>query len=200
MGQATYLVYWTGAFKDMKVLAFADRDFAKKTLDKMPNDTAGEIVDKFIDLKALPGPTLVAIYNGLSDTPVKRFADKDAAARRVFDLLRAEAPNLEMPKTSKKAPEPKAAKAKAPTAEKAPRAFVYTWPDKRNGKTPRDGTKYAQLLGMVAKGTTQAKIAETFGWNRQAVYDGLWYLGKQCGFGIVTDADGTIHLETKEAA
>lgn len=204
----TYLIYWTGAFHDMKVLAFADREFAQKALDKTANDVCGEIATVPGDLAKATTSALIAIHNALAETPVKRFADRNAAHRRVFDLLKAKAPNLEVVVTerpkgakvpAKKMVEPKPVKVKAPkapAAEKAPRAFVYTWPDRRTGKTPRDGTKYAQLLGMVAKGTTQAKIAETFDWNRQAVYDGLWYLGKLCGFGIVTDADGTIHLET----
>lgn len=173
------------------------------------------------ELEDLTGPQAVALYNTLAAelspflpdqiVPVKRFADKGTATKRVWDLIvkyqdhvtrqaaaqRPIVPVEDKPqaltaedkkaiKEAKNIPAPKAAARKTAGINLAPRKKVYAC---------REGSKQATLVDLLSRSCgasmTELLAGLAFGakaWKEVTVKSGLnWDMNKIKGYGIRTE-------------
>lgn len=125
---------------------------------------------------------LAKLYNELAPgKPVKKFADRKAAVRRVLAALEERA-----------AAEP----AKAPARESRPSRRERAAEHKQHTPTgelrpPRPGSKRGRLLAaLMADGMTAERIASEFGWKPRDVADALRLLAAANGYVVYREEGG----------
>lgn len=158
------------------------------------------------DLEELTGPQAVALYNATvaeldsNLAPVKRFSDKQAAAKRLWanleDLREDRAKREEVRRILKEEGEKlraKSAPAKAPRRNTGinltPKATVYPC---------KEGTKQAMLVDLLSRpeGATMEELITALSggnkpWQEVTVKSGLnWDMNKIKGYGIRTSKRG----------
>lgn len=151
------------------------------------------------DLIELTGPQAVALFAAtaaaLGIAPVKRFASRDVAARRVWENLLALAAAAAVPETAAEpAPQPAVQpKAKAqPSAQKSQPAVKrgISIAPKAEARACRAGTKQAILVDLLSRpgGASMAELRAALApWKDVTIKSGLsWDMGHQKGYGIRT--------------
>ena len=156
----------------------------------------------------LTGPELVKLYNSLPGVkPVKRFADRADAVKRVLKALGEPAapeaapealPAAESPAPAqpKPAPAPAASNAQRPARKPSKKvdgtANGHAYAAVAGGKEPRPGSKRGQLLAALRspKGITVEQMMERFGWKANDCGDALRLLAKQNGVATARGEDG----------
>jgi len=145
-------------------------------------------------LSELTGPVAIALFaltaTALGIPPVKRFATRDVAARRIWAnlvALSAAAPVAEMPA----APEPQpVAQTPAKTQPKARRSKGIAIAPKAEAKACKAGTKQAILVDLLFRsgGASMAELREALHpWQDSTLKSGLsWDMGAIKGYGIRT--------------
>ena len=123
--------------------------------------------------KTAPMQTLVDTWNSLTGvTPVKKFKDRATAAKRIWDVVDTTlAPEMAAtfaPPSQKAQPKAKA------TPKEAPKAAATEEPK----AAPREGSKKAQALAMLKRGTTREELQTAFGWLPHTTRGFLSILGK----------------------
>src|ERR1017187_3638803 len=150
---------------------------------------------------ALGSERLVAIWNSLAGvTPVKRFKDHNAAARRIWERIQnlgpPETPQADQPepKTERKAKggaqaakgAPAKAKAtkKATAAKSAPKGAKAAKTRETGG--PREGSKTAHVVAMLQRknGATLAGIMDKMGWQKHTVRGFMAGAMKKAGYTV----------------
>jgi hypothetical protein len=134
--------------------------------------------------KTLPMQTLVDAWNSLTGvTPVKRFKDRASATNRIWEVVNATL-----------APKPKAqpeAQAEAQPAAKAKRQRTATpAPDTTTPAPAREGSKKAQAIAMLERGTTREELQTAFGWLPHTTRGFLSILGKTRAIEVTKGEDG----------
>ncbi len=192
---------------------FATIDIATLTVKFFPHANAAEnwadkhdslVATSAEDLQELTGPQAVAVYNATAEeldtniAPVKRFATKDAAAKRLWanitDLQEARAER---------------AKAAAPKASAPRRGTGINLAPKEPIRPCREGTKQSILVDMLSRkqGATMAELTTGLSggnkpWQEVTVKSGLnWDMNKIKGYGIRTsqrDGADCYHLVLPE--
>jgi hypothetical protein len=134
---------------------------------------------------ALGSERLVAIWNSLAGvTPVKRFKDHNAAARRIWERIQ----NLGPPETPQAdQPEPETerkAKGGAQAAKGAPKGAKAAKTRETGG--PREGSKTAQVVAMLQRknGATLAEIMDKMGWQKHTVRGFMAGAMKKAGYTV----------------
>jgi hypothetical protein len=131
--------------------------------------------------KTAPMQTLVDTWNSLTGvTPVKKFKDRATAAKRIWEVvdttLAPEMAAIFAPPSTKAQPKVKEA-AKAAASEE-PKA------------APREGSKKAQALAMLKRGTTREELQSAFGWLPHTTRGFLSILGKTRAIEVTKGEDG----------
>ena len=142
--------------------------------------------------KTAPIQTLVDAWNSLAGvTPVKRFKDRATATQRLWAVIDTTLAPL---MAASFAPATKATKAKAP---KEPRTTTPTpdttspTPDTKTPAPAREGSKKAQALAMLERGTTREELETAFGWLPHTTRGFLSILGKTHKLEVTKQQDGT---------
>jgi hypothetical protein len=149
--------------------------------------------------KTAPMQTLVDTWNSLTGvTPVKKFKDRATAAKRIWEVIdTALAPAMAAsfaPEGKAKgkdkggkaaAKEPKAARTKTP----APDNTIPT-PDTTTPAPAREGSKKAQAIEMLKRGTTREELETAFGWLPHTTRGFLSILGKTHTIEVAKGEDG----------
>jgi hypothetical protein len=140
--------------------------------------------------KTAPMQTLVDTWNSLTGvTPVKKFKDRATAAKRIWEVVDT---TLAPVMAASFAPEGKAkgkggkAAAKEP---KEPRTKTPT-PDTTTPTLAREGSKKAQALAMLKRGTTREELQTAFGWLPHTTRGFLSILGKTHTIEVAKGEDG----------
>ena len=132
----------------------------------------------------LPIQTLVDAWNSLAGvTPVKRFKDRATATQRLLEVIDTTLAPL---MAASFAPATKATKAKAP---KEPRTTTPT-PDTKTPAPAREGSKKAQAIAMLERGTTREELETAFGWLPHTTRGFLSILGKTRAIEVTKGDDG----------
>jgi len=149
--------------------------------------------------KNLPMQTLVDAWNSLTGvTPVKRFKDRASATGRIWEVVNATlAPKPQAPPaaqaeaqtTAPAEPQP-AAKAKRQRASAAAPDTTAPTPDTIAPAPAREGSKKAQALAMLERGTTREELQTTFGWLPHTTRGFLSMLGKTRAIEATKGEDG----------
>ena len=141
--------------------------------------------------KTAPMQTLVDTWNSLTGvTPVKKFKDRATAAKRIWEMIDT---TLAPVMAASFAPATKAAKAKAP---KEPRITTPTPdtpippPDTKTPAPAREGSKKAQAIEMLKRGTTREELETAFGWLPHTTRGFLSILGKTRAIEVTKGDDG----------
>ena len=134
--------------------------------------------------KTAPMQTLVDTWNSLTGvTPVKKFKDRATAAKRIWEVVDT---TLAPVMAASFAPATKATKAKAP---KDPRTTTPT-PDTKTPAPAREGSKKAQAIAMLKRGTTREELETAFGWLPHTTRGFLSILGKTRAIEVTKGEDG----------
>jgi hypothetical protein len=147
--------------------------------------------------KTAPMQTLVDTWNSLTGvTPVKKFKDRATAAKRIWEVVDT---TLAPVMAASFAPEGKAkgkggkAAAKEP---KEPRTKTPTpdttspTPDTTTPAPAREGSKKAQAIEMLERGTTREELQTAFGWLPHTTRGFLSILGKTHTIEVAKGDDG----------
>ncbi len=134
--------------------------------------------------KTLPMQTLVDAWNSLTGvTPVKRFKDRPSATNRIWEVVNATlAPKPQAPPAAQTEPQP-AAKAKRQRTK--PPA-----PETADPAPAREGSKKAQAIAMLERGTTREELQTAFGWLPHTTRGFLSILGKTRAIEVTKGEDG----------
>ena len=139
----------------------------------------------------LPIQTLVDAWNSLAGvTPVKRFKDRATTTQRLWEVIDTTLAPL---MAASFAPATKATKAKAP---KDPRTKTPTPdtpippPDTKTPAPAREGSKKAQAIAMLERGTTREELETAFGWLPHTTRGFLSTLGKTRAIEVTKGDDG----------
>jgi len=164
--------------------------------EKVADDKARFLAVTADDLLELTGPQAVALYNqtalelDTNITPVKKFANKAVAAKRLWanitDLQEARAENA------------KKAKAAAPKASAPRRGTGINLEPKAAAYPCREGSKQSILVDMLSReqGATMEELLKALSggakpWQEITVKSGLnWDMNKIKGYGIRTTKRG----------
>lgn len=147
------------------------------------------------DLTDLTGPQAVALFAAtaaaLSIAPVKRFASREVAARRIWENLLALAAAAAVPETAAEPARQSAVQPKAkvqPSAQKSQRGISIA--PKAEARACRAGTKQAILVDLLSRpgGASMAELRAALApWKDVTIKSGLsWDMGHQKGYGIRT--------------
>lgn len=141
--------------------------------------------------KTAPMQTLVDTWNSLTGvTPVKKFKDRATAAKRIWEVVDT---TLAPVMAASFAPAAKATKAKAPkeprTKTPAPDTTSPT-PDTKTPAPAREGSKKAQAIAMLERGTTREELETAFGWLPHTTRGFLSILGKTRAIEVTKGEDG----------
>ena len=134
--------------------------------------------------KTLPMQTLVDAWNSLTGvTPVKRFKDRPSATNRIWEVVNATlAPKPQAPPAAQTEPQP---------AAKAKRQRTTTpAPDTTTPAPAREGSKKAQAIAMLERGTTREELQTAFGWLPHTTRGFLSILGKTRAIEVTKGEDG----------
>jgi len=124
---------------------------------------------------------------------VKRFTDRKSAIARIWSAAQRLGVNLEREAAAEPAP---AAKPKKPAASprRPPRRRKegqgdqghHRQDDATGAKTPRDGSKTAQVVAMLERknGATLAEIMDKMGWQRHTVRGFMAGAMKKAGYTV----------------
>jgi len=142
---------------------------------KAARDTGAGLFDSAENLAELIGPDnkrLVEIWNSLTGVaPVKKFASRAIAARRIFaEVKRLAAPAAEAP-AERKADRPAADEAKAETKARSP---------KKSKASTKAGTKKEILLALISRknGASLEELMGALAWQKHSVRGFIATLGK----------------------
>ena len=145
--------------------------------------------------KTAPMQTLVDTWNSLTGvTPVKKFKDRATAAKRIWEVVDTTlapimtasfAPEGKARGGKAAAKEPKAARTKTP----APDTTIPT-PDTTTPAPAREGSKKAQAIAMLERGTTREELETAFGWLPHTTRGFLSILGKTRAIEVTKGDDG----------
>ena len=138
--------------------------------------------------KTLPMQTLVDAWNSLTGvTPVKRFKDRASATNRIWEVV-----NATLAPKPKAQPEAQAeAQPAAQPAAKAKRQRTATpAPDTTTPAPAREGSKKAQAIAMLERGTTREELQTAFGWLPHTTRGFLSILGKTRAIEVTKGEDG----------
>jgi hypothetical protein len=141
--------------------------------------------------KTAPMQTLVDTWNSLTGvTPVKKFKDRATAAKRIWEVvdttLAPEMAAIFAPPSTKAQPKAKAAAAPKETPKEAAKEN----PAEEPKAAPREGSKKAQALAMLKRGTTREELQTAFGWLPHTTRGFLSILGKTNAIEIAKGEDG----------
>ncbi|WP_415393709.1 hypothetical protein [Paracoccus sp. SJTW-4] len=175
---------WTFAFHPSLADAEAAADAKDHLIAQSPECLSG--------LTAAEGAALFAATAApLGIAPVKRFASRDVAARRIWENLVALSAAPAVPEAAAEpAPQPAVQpKAKAqPSAQKTPRGMTVA--PKAEARACRAGTKQAILVDLLSRpgGASMAELRTALApWQDSTIKSGLsWDMGHQKGYGIRT--------------
>jgi hypothetical protein len=147
------------------------------------------LVDEEADLRAEPSRVLVGFYNAHAASPISRFSDKNAAARRTFEILEEAAQPAVIAVPAKVAKAPKKTKAKTPRQ----RGIVNVKPKPVGQQVPcLEGSKQALLVDLLSQGTSlwalETHLAqEGRPWDPKTIIAGFyWDVGSVKGYGVKT--------------
>jgi hypothetical protein len=140
--------------------------------------------------KTAPMQTLVDTWNSLTGvTPVKKFKDRATAAKRIWEVvdttLAPEMAAIFAPPSTKAQP-----KVKATPKEAAKDAARENPTEEPKATTPREGSKKAQALAMLKRGTTREELQTAFGWLPHTTRGFLSILGKTNAIEVAKGEDG----------
>lgn len=166
-------------------------------------------------IESLTGSELVAYYNSLPGVkPVKRFASRADALKRVLAAAPAEPAKAAARKPAKAAaakpaaepsgpvpppaaPTPAPAVAPAPAAQERPAAApakpaARAYAAAPGGKAPRPGSKRGQLLALLREpaGVSAQEGMERFGWKAADFKDAIYLTAKKNGVAVACGEDG----------
>jgi hypothetical protein len=176
----------------------ADNNITVHVTRKAARQTGAGVFDTAENLAELIGPDnkrLVEIWNSLTGvSPVKKFASRAVAARRIFAEVQKLTPDARTHGASdndatEAAPAPAAPK----SAKKAPAKSVKA--PKANGSGPRATSKTAQLIEMLRrpKGATLEEVMDRFGWQvhtTRALMSAGGSLTKKHGITVISEKVG----------
>jgi hypothetical protein len=147
-----------------------------------------------------PVSRLVEVWNSFAGAPpfgdmkeVKRFTDRKSAIARIWSAAQRLGVNLEREAAAEPAPaaKPKKASSKPTAAPKTPKKAKATKDttakdDATGAKTPRDGSKTAQVVAMLERknGATLAEIMDKMGWQRHTVRGFMAGAMKKAGYTV----------------
>ena len=162
-----------------------DNNITVHSTSKAARETGAAVFDTAETLAELIGPDrkrLVEIWNSLTGvTPVKKFASRTLAARRIFAELGKLAPPAPAPaRSAKKAIGATPKKVKTP---------------KPAGGAPRATSKTAQLIEMLRRptGATLEEVMARFGWQvhtTRALMSAGGALTKKHGITVISEKVG----------
>ena len=139
----------------------------------------------------LPMQTLVDTWNSLTGvTPVKKFKDRATAAKRIWEMVDT---TLAPVMAASFAPATKATKAKAPKEPRTKTPNLDTTSPTPDTKTPapaREGSKKAQAIAMLERGTTREELETAFGWLPHTTRGFLSILGKTRAIEVTKGENG----------
>ena len=176
----------------------ADNNITVHASRKPARQTGAGVFDTAEELAELIGSDNkrpVEIWNSLTGvTPVKKFASRAVAARRIFAEVQKLAPAVHTPGESHAAAT-EAAPAPAPpkSAKKAPAKRVKA--PKAAGSGPRATSKTARLIEMLRrpKGATLEEVMDRFGWQvhtTRALMSAGGSLTKKHGITVISERVG----------
>jgi hypothetical protein len=145
--------------------------------------------------KTAPMQTLVDTWNSLTGvTPVKKFKDRATAAKRIWEVVDTTlapimaasfAPEGKAKGGKAAAKEAKAARTKTPTPNTTSPTLNTTSP-----APAREGSKKAQAIEMLQRGTTREELETAFGWLPHTTRGFLSILGKTHTIEVAKGEDG----------
>jgi Protein of unknown function (DUF3489) len=171
-----------------EIVAFATTEEAAASMPAPFESFTSE--EELVQLAASwPTERPVAIWNSLAGvTPVKKFKDGKAAAGKIWPRIQrlgeSAEPHAEQQIESKAQRKPKGgaqgaksapakgkSSKKATPAKKTPKATKAAKPAKSESGAPREGSKTAQVVGMLQRknGATISEIMEKMNWQRHTV-------------------------------
>lgn len=161
------------------VKGFTTRDAADKATAAVVAGSKAFSVSTAADLASVPMPVLIAIVNKTKETPVAKFASKEAAQESAFGSLGRVAEEQAPRKT----------KAKAPAQPRVPKPIAYEPRAKTDIKVVKAGTKIANIIDLLAakKGTTLADIETEGSKTGKPISARAWLgydLNKVAGYGV----------------
>jgi hypothetical protein len=167
-----------------KVLGFTTRDAADKATAEVAEGSKGHSASTAADLASVPTPVLIAIVNKTKETPVAKFASKEAAQESAFGSLARVAEESA----------PRKAKAKAPAQPRVAKPIAYEPRAKSDIKVVKSGTKIANIIDLLArpKGTTLAEIEKEGSKTGKPISARAWLgydLNKVAGYGCRQDGE-----------
>ena len=152
----------------------SDNNITVHATRKAARETGAGVFDTAENLAELIGPDnrrLVEIWNSLTGvTPVKKFASRAVAARRIFaEVQTLAAPAAEAP-----------AAAKEETAAPMARATKEPQATKKAATAPKAGSKKEILLGLISRqnGASLEKLMAALDWQKHSVRGFIATLGK----------------------
>ena len=129
--------------------------------------------------------TLVDAWNSLTGvTPVKRFKDRASATGRIWEVV-----NATLAPKPQAEPQPAAKAKRQRTSTPAPDTTAPT-PDTTAPAPAREGSKKAQALAMLERGTTREELQTAFGWLPHTTRGFLSILGKTRAIEVTRGEDG----------
>ena len=142
--------------------------------------------------KTLPMQTLVDAWNSLTGvTPVKRFKDRPSATNRIWEVVNATlAPKPQAPHAAKAETQPAAQTEPQPAAKAKRQRTTTPAPDTTAPAPAREGSKKAQAIAMLERGTTREELQTAFGWLPHPTRGFLSILGKTHTIKVAKGEDG----------
>jgi len=142
--------------------------------------------------KTLPMQTLVDAWNSLTGvTPVKRFKDRPSATNRIWEVVNATlAPKPQGPPAAKAETQPAAQTEPQPAAKAKRQRTKPPAPETADPAPAREGSKKAQAIAMLERGTTREELQTAFGWLPHTTRGFLSILGKTRAIEVTKGEDG----------
>jgi hypothetical protein len=171
------------AGETVQVQGFNRREDADKATAAVKEGSKAHSVSTAADLASVPTPVLIAIVNKTKETPVAKFASKEAAQESAFGSLARVAEESA----------PRKAKAKAPAQPRVPKPIAYEPRAKSDIKVVKAGTKIANIIDLLAraKGTTLEEIEKEGSKTGKPISARAWLgydLNKVAGYGVREEA------------
>jgi hypothetical protein len=153
-----------------------DNNITVHNTKKAARETGAGVFDtaeSLADLIGTDNKRLIEIWNSLTGvTPVRKFASRSVAARRIFAEAQKLAPAARTPggpadDATEAAPAPARSAKKAPAKKTAEAAAKSVKASKPVGSGPRATSKTAQLIEMLRQpgGATLEEVMARFGWQ-----------------------------------
>jgi hypothetical protein len=138
----------------------------------------------------VPMQGLIATWNSLPEvSPVRKFKDRATAAIRIWEVVDGTlAPAMAAsftPKCEAKEKRPKATATEPKAAD-----TTFPTPDTTTPTPAREGSKKAQALEMLKRGTTREELQTAFGWLPHTTRGFLSILGKAQAIEVTKGEDG----------